>query len=122
MKLLCWFRSFAFSRPISQQMKMLPRKLHYIRYQTAPLQRKIRNLTFSSLAKQRQCGVQLLIDHLVPFALVRYHLLKGTVLIFCFRRRWFLIVHGGFGTASLIGSTSTEDQKSSGTSDTCSSR
>jgi hypothetical protein len=31
--------------------------------------------------------IRLLIDHLIPIALVLYDLLKGTDVIFCFRRR-----------------------------------
>jgi hypothetical protein len=56
-----------------------------------------------------------LFQHLVPVALVLYHLLKGTNVIFCFHRG-FLIVHGGFGSAGLIGRTSPEHQGSCGTS------
>jgi hypothetical protein len=59
-----------------------------------------------------------LFEHLVPIALVLYHLLEGTDVRFCFRRGGVLIVHGGFGSASLIGRTSPEHQGSCGTSDT----
>jgi len=58
-----------------------------------------------------------LFQHLVPIVLVLYHLLKRTNVIFCFRRRGVLIVHGGFGSASLIRRTSPEHQGSCGTSD-----
>ena len=37
--------------------------------------------------------IRLLIDHLIPIALVLYNLLKGTDVIFCFRR-WNLEIHG----------------------------
>ena len=38
------------------------------------------------------CAIRLLIDHLIPIALVLYHLLNGTTVIFCFRR-WGLEIH-----------------------------
>jgi hypothetical protein len=59
-----------------------------------------------------------LFEHLVPIALVLYHLLKGTDVCFCFRRGGLLIVHGGFGSAGVIGRASPEHQGSRGASDT----
>src|SRR6266566_7236448 len=50
-------------------------------------------LLFSALLKPfLECRVRLLIDHLIPIALVLYHLLKRTNVIFCFRR-WSLEMH-----------------------------
>jgi hypothetical protein len=65
----------------------------------------------------RMLNFRLLFEHLVPIALVIYHLLKGTDVMFFFCLGGSLIVHSSFWSASLIGRTSPEHQGSRGTSD-----
>ncbi len=55
----------------------------------------ITTLSLGNPSKQNitwRCRFRLLIDHLIPIALVLYHLLNGTDVILCFLR-WGLEIH-----------------------------
>jgi hypothetical protein len=60
----------------------------------------------------RSVLIRQLIDHLIPIALVLYHLLKGTAVIFCLGRSRFPIVHRGVWSARRKGRTSREQEVS----------